>query len=208
ATEIAKKLGVPASGITFRGTSREERPKLLASGDVDLVVSTYSINKTDDVTFAGPYYLAHVDVLVKSGSSVTSVAGLEGGRLCQPGASASVAVLQGAVKRLELVAADTYTECMNMLLAGEVDAVPGDDLVLAGFADRESIRYKVVGLKLTDERYAVAVKKGDRRTCKAVQGAIVSLYRDGTVSKLLDRHFSKVDFPTREDRLPTMAGCG
>lgn len=208
ATEIAKKLGVPASGITFRATSREERPKLLASGDIDLVVSTYSINKTDDVTFAGPYYLAHVDVLVKSGSSITSVADLEGGRLCQPGASASVGVLQGAVKRLDLVAANTYTECMNLMLAGEVDAVPGDDLVLAGFANRESIRYKVVGLKLTDERYAVAVKKGDRRTCKAVQGAIVSLYRDGTVSKLLDEHFSKVDFPTREDRLPTMAGCG
>ncbi|MFC3984136.1 MULTISPECIES: protein kinase domain-containing protein [Streptosporangium] len=208
ATAIAKKLDVPASGITFRGTSREERPKLLASGDLDLVISTYSINKTDAVTFAGPYYVAHVDVLVKGGSAISSVADLEGRKLCQPGASASVGALQDVVKRLDLVAASTYTECMNMLLAGDVDAIPGDDLVLAGFADRESIRYKVVGLKLTDERYAVALRKGDQRTCKAVQGAIVSLYRDGTISRLLDRHFSKVDFSTREDTLPTMAGCG
>ncbi|MEU1730329.1 transporter substrate-binding domain-containing protein [Streptosporangium sp. NPDC020145] len=208
ATAIAKKLDVPASGITFRGTSREERPKLLASGDLDLVISTYSINKTDAVTFAGPYYVAHVDVLVKGGSAISSVADLEGRKLCQPGASASVGALQDVVKRLDLVAASTYTECMNMLLAGDVDAIPGDDLVLAGFADRESIRYKVVGLKLTDERYAVALRKGDQRTCKAVQGAIVSLYRDGTISRLLDRHFSKVDFSTREDTLPAMAGCG
>ncbi|MFD0888249.1 glutamate ABC transporter substrate-binding protein, partial [Streptosporangium algeriense] len=208
ATAIAKRLDVPASGITFRGTSREERPKLLASGEVDLVISTYSINKTDDVTFAGPYYVAHVDVLVKGGSAITSVADLEGRKICQPGASASVGALQDVVKRLDLVATKTYTECMNLLLAGEVDAVPGDDLVLAGFANREKIRYKVVGLKLTDEHYAVAVRKGDERTCKAVQGAIVSLYRDGTIGRLLDRHFSKVDFSTREDTLPTMAGCG
>ncbi|MEV4092643.1 bifunctional serine/threonine-protein kinase/glutamate ABC transporter substrate-binding protein [Streptosporangium saharense] len=208
ATAIAGKLEVPASGITFRGTSREERPRLLASGEIDLVVSTYAINKADGVTFAGPYYVAHVDVLVKSGSAIGSAADLEGRRICQPGASASVGELQGVVKRLDLVAANTYTECMNLLQAGKVDAIPGDDLVLAGFADRESIRYKVVGLKLTDERYAVAVKKGDERTCRAVQGAIVSLYKDGTIGKLLDRHFSRVDFPTREDTLPTMAGCG
>ncbi|GAA3137550.1 hypothetical protein GCM10017600_53850 [Streptosporangium carneum] len=208
ATEIAKKLGVPASGVTFRATSRQERPRLLASGDLDLVVSTYSINRTDDVTFAGPYYVAHVDVLVKSGSSIASLADLEGKRICQPLGSSSVAVLQARVGSLDLVPADNYTQCMDLILAGKVDAVPGDDLVLAGYADRAPIRYKVVGLKVTDERYAVAVKKGDSRACKAVQGAIVGLYRDGTVTRLLDRHFSKVDFPTREDNPPIMAGCG
>ncbi|MFD8528213.1 transporter substrate-binding domain-containing protein [Streptosporangium canum] len=208
ATEIAKALGVPASGVTFRATSREERPKLLASGDLDLVVSTYSINDKDDVTFAGPYYLAHADVLVKDGSPIVSAAGLEGKRVCQPAGSGSVRALQGAVDRLVLIPADTYTGCMNKLLAGEIDAIPGDDLVLAGFGNRESIGYKVVGLKLTDERYAVAVKKGDRRTCKAVQGVIADLYESGTMTKLLDRHFSRVDFATREDGVPAMASCG
>ncbi|MGV9775931.1 protein kinase domain-containing protein [Streptosporangium sp. NPDC003464] len=208
ATEIAKALQVPADGVTFRATSREERPGLLAAGDVDLVISTYSINDGDDVTFAGPYYLAHVDVLVKAGSPIVSAAGLEGGRLCQPAASSSVRVLQETVSQIELVPAQTYTDCMNKLLAGEVDAVPGDDLLLAGFANRESVRYKVLGLKLTDERYAVAVKKGDSRTCKAVQGAIADLYGSGVIKKLLDRHFSRVDFATREDSLPAMTSCG
>lgn len=208
ATEIAKKLGVPPNGVTFRATAREERPDLLAAGDLDLVVSTYSINDADDVTFAGPYYLAHVDVLVKRGSPIVSTADLEGRRVCQPSGSASVARLQREVERIDLVVARNYSECMNRLRDGQVDAVPGDDLLLAGFANRESILFKVVGLKLTDERYAVAMKKGDRRTCRAVRSAITSLYRNGTVGRLLDRHFSKVDFTTREDRLPAMADCG
>lgn len=208
ATEIAKALGVPASGITFRATSREERPKLLARGDLDLVVSTYSINESDDVTFAGPYYLAHVDVLVKDGSPILSAADLKGKRVCQPAGSGSVRTLQGRVGQLTPVPVATYTDCMNKLLSGEVDAVPGDDLVLAGFGNRESVGYKVLGLKLTDERYAVALKKGDGRTCKAVQGVIADLYRSGAMSRLLDRHFSKVDFATREDAPPAMASCG
>ncbi len=207
ALEIAKALGVPASGVTFRGTGRPERPKLLADGDVDLVLATYSINDTDDVTFAGPYYLAHVDALVKDGSPIVDLKGLEGGRMCQPASSAAVAVLQGAVEQLRLVAAETYSECVNMLQAGEVDAIPGDDLLLAGFANRESIRYKLLGLKLTDERYAVALKRGDVRTCEAVKGAIADLYRSGTIRTLLDKHFSRVEFPGRENDAPTMAAC-
>ncbi|MFF5108874.1 protein kinase [Streptosporangium sp. NPDC000509] len=207
ALEIAKALGVPESGVTFRATARPDRPKLLANGDVDLVLATYSINDTDDVTFAGPYYLAHVDALVKDGSPIVTVKGLEGSRMCQPDFSAAVAVLQGAVERLTLVPAKTYSDCVNKLAAGEVDAIPGDDLLLAGFGNRESIRYKLLGLKLTDERYAVALKRGDVRTCEAVRGAIADLYRSGTVRKLLDKHFSKVEFPERENNLPTMAPC-
>ncbi|MGJ6964474.1 bifunctional serine/threonine-protein kinase/glutamate ABC transporter substrate-binding protein [Streptosporangium sp. G11] len=207
ALEIAKALGVPASGVTFRATARPERQKLLADGDVDMVLATYSINETDDVTFAGPYYLAHVDALVKDGSPIVTVKGLEGSRMCQPASSAAVAVLQGAVEQLTLVAAQTYTECVNKLQAGEVDAIPGDDLLLAGFANRESIRYKLLGLKLTDERYAVALKRGDVRTCEAVRGAVADLYRSGTIRTLLDKHFSRVEFPGRENGLPTMAAC-
>ncbi|MGW0594381.1 protein kinase domain-containing protein [Streptosporangium sp. NPDC002607] len=207
ALEIAKALGVPESGVTFRSTARAERPKLLADGDIDLVLATYSINDTDDVTFAGPYYLAHVDALVKDGSPIVTVKGLEGSRMCEPAASVSVAVIQDVVERLTLVPAKTYSECVDKLRAGEVDAIPGDDLLLAGFGNRESIRYKLLGLKLTDERYAVALKKGDRRTCEAVRGAIATLYKDGTVRRLLDKHFSRVEFPGRENARPAMATC-
>ncbi|GAA0832737.1 protein kinase [Streptosporangium amethystogenes subsp. fukuiense] len=207
ALEIAEALGVPESGVTFRSTARAERPKLLADGDIDLVLATYSINDTDDVTFAGPYYLAHVDALVKDGSPIVTVKGLEGSRMCQPAASVSVAVIQDVVERLTLVPAQTYSECVDKLRAGEIDAIPGDDLLLAGFGNRETIRYKLLGLKLTDERYAVALKKGDRRTCEAVRGAIAALYKDGTVRRLLDKHFSRVKFPGRENARPAMATC-
>ncbi|GIH74323.1 hypothetical protein Plo01_07520 [Planobispora longispora] len=209
ATEIAEALEVPAGNITFRETARDERPGLLADGGVDMVISTYSINDKDDVTFAGPYYLAHVDVLVRDGAAIGSAADLRGKRMCQPMGSVSTERVSREVDGdLQLVRAENYAQCMDKLRAGEVDAVPGDDLLLAGYANRETARYEVVGLELTDERYAVALREGDERACKAIQAVIADLYQNGTVKELLDKHFANVDFTTREDELPAMADCG
>ncbi|WP_248965489.1 serine/threonine-protein kinase [Sphaerisporangium perillae] len=204
-TYIARQLGVPASGVTFRASSMAERVSLLDSGKADLVIATYSVNSADPVTFAGPYYTAHVDVLVREGAPFAKVADLKGRKLCAPGSNASVRVIQSAVD-VQLVPVGTYADCMDLMRRGDVDAVPGDDLLLAGFANREQSRYKVLGARLTDERYAVAVKRGDVRACRAVRGAIAQMYSDGTVNDLLKKYFSKVDF--KPDRTtPAPAAC-
>ncbi|GAA3841412.1 hypothetical protein GCM10022226_74860 [Sphaerisporangium flaviroseum] len=205
-TYIAKQLGVPSSGVTFKATSMAERAAQLRSGKADLVIATYSINDKDQVTFAGPYYTAHVDVLVRDGDPFDKVGDLRGHKMCAPGASVSTGIVQDAVE-VQLVSAGTYADCMNMLHQGVVDAVPGDDLLLAGFANRENIRYKVLGAKLTTERYAVAVRKGDVRACTAVRAAIAEMYADGTIRALLDKYFSKVDFDPETVR-PAPVSCG
>ncbi|GII66491.1 hypothetical protein Skr01_65760 [Sphaerisporangium krabiense] len=202
---IAGQLGVPASGVTFAESGVNERVSMLNSGEADLVIATYSINDDERVTFAGPYYTAHVDVLVRDGDPFTKIQDLKGHNLCAPGTNVSIGMVQDVVK-VRLVAADNYTDCMNMLRQGTVDAVPGDDLLLAGFADRENIRYRVMGAKLSDERYAVAIKRGDTRTCKAVRGAINRMYQDGTVRSLLEKYFSKVHF-TPETQMPVPVSC-
>lgn len=203
-TYIAEQLGVPAKGVTFRASSRAERVGMLNSGEADLVIATYSIND-DPVTFAGPYYTAHVDLLVRAGDPYEKVTDLAGRPMCSPSSSSSVGIVQDKVK-VRLVHAATYADCMVMLHDGVVDAVPGDDLLLAGFAQRDSIRYKVLGARLTDERYGVAIKKGDVRTCRAVRGAVMQMYRDGTVAALLKKHFGRVDFRA-ETRMPDLASC-
>ncbi|WP_344859598.1 bifunctional serine/threonine-protein kinase/glutamate ABC transporter substrate-binding protein [Planomonospora alba] len=212
ATEIARALDVPESGVTFRATSLEERPELLASGEVDLVIATYPIKEKDAgrVTFAGPYYLAHTDVLVRDDSPIASLADLRGRRLCAPRGSAAADTVRREAGGVSLVSAENYSQCMDKLVAGEVDAVPGDDLLLAGYGNpaREATPKRVVGLKLTDERYAVALKKGDERACKAIRAVITDLYAKGRIKEMLDEHFPGVDFATREDGPPAMADCG
>ncbi|MCT9928719.1 serine/threonine-protein kinase [Planotetraspora sp. A-T 1434] len=205
---VANSLQVPETGITFRRVTKGDRARALANGDVDLVFATYAYddNKRDGVTFAGPYYVAHTDVLVVKDSPIRKLDDLTGRPVCAPLGSDSFRVVQAKVRATPVPAKD-YSECMNKLLAGQVDAIPGDDLILAGFADREtSLELAVLGLDLTDQRYSVGLPRKDARTCEAVRSAISRMYDDGTMKKLLESHFSRVDFHPERD-IPVMLPC-
>ncbi|NUR84231.1 MAG: transporter substrate-binding domain-containing protein [Nonomuraea sp.] len=202
AKRIAAELG--AKQTVFTKVTKANRAEMLSDGDVDLVVATYSIDKSE-VTFAGPYYLAHHDVLVRDDAAIKSLEDLAGKKVCAPN-SPSVGEVQGKVK-VEPVPATDYAQCMNLLRSGAVDAIPGDDLILAGFAGRENMRYRILGAQLNDERYAVGIKAGDAKTCKAVTGAIKDLYRTGAMKQLLARYFGQVGFEP-EVKVPAMEPCG
>ncbi|MEV5889998.1 serine/threonine-protein kinase [Nonomuraea fuscirosea] len=203
--EIAKRLatGLGARQTTFVRVGRDDRASSLAEGETDLIVATYSIDKSQ-TQFAGPYYLAHQDLLVRAGAGIDEIGDLKGKRICAPN-SPSVGAVQDRVKVQPVVASD-YAACMDLLRSGKVDAVPGDDLILAGFAARENMRYKILGAKLTNERYAVGIRDGDVKTCKAVKAVIADLYAKGVVGQLLTSHFGKVDFDA-ELKVPAMETC-
>ncbi|MBB6350600.1 serine/threonine protein kinase/ABC-type amino acid transport substrate-binding protein [Nonomuraea muscovyensis] len=206
--ELAKKVAAAlgAKQTEFVRASRGDRADLLADGTVDLVFATYSIDEADEnkVSFAGPYYLAHQDLLVRSGSGIETIDDLVGKKICAIN-SPSVGKVQDRVK-VKPVTAGNYAECMDLLRSGGVDAVPGDDLILAGFASRENLRFKVLGAKLTNERYAVGIRRGDARTCEAVNAVIADLYRTGAMKELLTSHFKNVEFDMELKR-PVMEAC-
>ncbi|MDX3106170.1 serine/threonine-protein kinase [Nonomuraea angiospora] len=202
AKRIAAELGAKDTALVK--VSRGDRDDALAEGSVDLVVATYSVDNSE-TQFAGPYYVAHHDVLVRAGSGIDSVDDLEGKKLCAPD-SPSVREVQEKVK-VEPVSAGDYAVCMQLLRDGKVDAVPGDDLILAGFAARENMRYKILGAKFNNERYAVGIKNGDVKTCKAVKAVIADLYSTGFMKQLLSKYFAKVEFDP-EQKVPAMESCG
>ncbi|MEW9526956.1 serine/threonine-protein kinase [Microbispora sp. NPDC049125] len=207
ATYLAKSLKVPPSGITFRRVGIGDRVRSLSDGVVDMVVAAYPYddNKKDPVTFAGPYYTAHTDLLVVKNSPIRSLKDLANRRMCAPRGNKAVRLIQDAVN-VQPVPAGDYARCVQMLVAGEVEAVPGDDLMLAGFAARETLRMSVLGLRLADQRYAVGLPEGDVTTCRAVSRAIARMYKDGTMKDLLKEHFGDVDFHP-EDHAPPALAC-
>ncbi|MGP3958591.1 serine/threonine-protein kinase [Nonomuraea sp. 3N208] len=204
--EIAKRIaaGLGATDTQFVRVSRDDRPSGLAEGRVDLVVATFAVDK-GPTQFAGPYYLAHRDVLVRAGSGIEDLEDLEGKRICAPN-SPSVGEVQDRVK-VKLVPAGDMALCMDKLRSSEVDAIPGEDLILAGFANRENLRYKILGAKLSNERYAVGIRNGDAKACKAVSGIIADLYATGALKQLVAKYFGKVEFKPELEQ-PAMETCG
>lgn len=74
---IAKKLGYSEDQIVWKEAPSKQREAMLQNGDVDFIVATYSI--TDErkkvVSFAGPYFVAGQDLLVRKDE--TSINGPE-----------------------------------------------------------------------------------------------------------------------------------
>ncbi|WP_242454013.1 glutamate ABC transporter substrate-binding protein [Bailinhaonella thermotolerans] len=190
AREIARRLG--ARDVRFRALRSADREKFLERGTVDLVVATYSITaeRKTRVTFAGPYYVAHQDTLVRRGEGrIRDVRDLAGRRLCRvDGSNSWRRVIQQRGVPAEPVPAGNYAECVRMLKAGLVDAVSTDDLILAGLVRGDSSA-RVVNAPFSDERYGVGLRKGDVAGCEAVNKAITGMYQDGTAAGLLRRWF-------------------
>ncbi|MGP3964812.1 glutamate ABC transporter substrate-binding protein [Nonomuraea sp. 3N208] len=186
--------------ITWRESRQANREALLQNGTVDMVIASYSITaaRKNYVTFAGPYVIAHQDTMVRADAThITKATDLENKRICQvPGSNSYKRITEPPPDgRLglsaTLVGADSYSECLQKLGSGGLDAVTTDDMILAGLSSHDPKRYKLLRNPFTDERYAVGLKKGDTATCEAVNRAVAKMWQDGTASRLLQKWFGK-----------------
>jgi glutamate transport system substrate-binding protein len=186
ATYVAKALGVPEANITWKEATGAAREQLLTSGQVDLVFSTYSITdaRKQVVDFAGPYFLAHQDLLVRRNETeITGPDTLNGKDLCTvPGTTSAANVVQRYQGRINLKEFPRFSDCVQALANSEVDAVTTDDVILAGYAAEPQYQgvLKVVGEGFSDESYGVGVRKGNTALRDQVNAALKQYIADGS----------------------------
>jgi glutamate transport system substrate-binding protein len=207
---VAGRLGVSRDRVTFRATLSDERERVLLDGIVDMVFATYSITpeRRRLVTFGGPYYVAHQDILVRAGDrSIRNVRDLKGRRLCQAAGSNSWRrVTEERKVAARLVPAPSYSRCIAALVDGAVDAVSTDDLILAGFAAADAESVRMVNAPFTNERYGVGLSKGDVAGCERVNQIITEMYQSGAAETLLEQSFSAVRLDVTTT-VPEFVGC-
>lgn len=189
---VAGQLGVAASNITWREANPSQRENLLEDGTVDMVFATYSITAARDqkVDFAGPYFIAHQDLLIRRNDvSITGPESLDGRKLCSvTGTTSAAYIKEHYLGRITLQEFGKYSECVDALVAGQIDAVTTDDVILAGYAAQPQYKgiLKVVGKGFTDERYGVGLKNNDPAMVAKVNAALRKYIDDGTWRTVLD----------------------
>lgn len=208
---VAQHMESKPKKVEFKVVESSSRESSLQSGKVDLVVSTYSITpeRTTKIGFAGPYYVAHQDTLVRTGEAgIKNVRDLSGRRLCAVTGSVSwqrVTKERGVPARL--VPAPTYGDCLTKLTNDSLDAISTDDLILAGFATQTGRSVRFVNAPISDERYGVGIKKSDVTGCEDINKAITGMYLDGTAAKLLAKWFGSTGLNLTTS-VPQFVGCG
>jgi glutamate transport system substrate-binding protein len=188
---IAGKLGIDPGKIEWVETVSANRESFIANGRVDIVIATYTINdkRKEQIDFAGPYYVAGQDLLVaKDDDSITGPETLAGKRVCAATGSTPIQNIRTNYPDAEPVEFDTYTECVDQLEAGQIDAVSTDDIILAGYAadPKYEGKFKVVGKPFSQEPYGIGLKKGDNDFRTFLNDTLEAVYQDGTWKKAFD----------------------
>ncbi|MEU6235006.1 glutamate ABC transporter substrate-binding protein [Kitasatospora sp. NPDC047058] len=184
---IAADLGFTPQQIKWQTLVSSQREPAIANGQIDFYVGTYSINdeRKKTVSFAGPYYVAGQDLLVKADNKdITGPDSVNGKNVCTATGSTSIKNIQKY--NAKITQFDTYSACVEKLLSGEVDAVTTDDAILKGYASKFAGKLKVVGQPFTKENYGVGMNKDDAALRNAVSDALKAHQDNGDWKKAYD----------------------
>ncbi|MEU6980642.1 MULTISPECIES: glutamate ABC transporter substrate-binding protein [unclassified Streptomyces] len=186
---IAAELGFSPDKIEWKTVNSKLRETAISTGQVDYYVGTYTINdkRKAQVGFAGPYYKAGADLLVrKDETAITGPESVKGKKVCSITGSTPLQEIKKPQYGAETVELGKYSDCVQQLLTKQVDAVTTDDSILKGYAAANKGKLKVVGKPFTEEPYGIGISKEDKVLRDKVNDVLEKFEKDGTYKKIYE----------------------
>jgi glutamate transport system substrate-binding protein len=210
---VAGELGYGEDQIEWVQAPSAQRETLLQNGQVDMIFATYSINeeRQEVVDFAGPYFIAGQDLLIRSedAGTITGPESLNGLDLCSvSGSTSAQRVKDEYAEDTNLVEQPGYSQCVQFLLDGSVDAVTTDDIILAGLAAAQGGgELQVVGAPFSTENYGIGLPEGSEM-CADINAAVAEMIEDGSWQEAVDTNTEGTGYTPSSANPPTpMADC-
>jgi polar amino acid transport system substrate-binding protein len=184
---VSKAIFNDPNKIEYRVITTAQRIPALTDGSVDIVARAMTINcdRWNQIDFSTEYYRAGQKVLVAKGAPVNSMADLKGKKVCAPFGSTSMDKLR-TFAGLIPVGSDTHTGCLVLFQEGKVDAITGDDTILAGLAAQDPYAQVVNAPAFTAEPYGLGVSKKHPEFVQFVNGVLAQMRTDGQWTKAYD----------------------
>ncbi|MDI3406914.1 glutamate ABC transporter substrate-binding protein [Streptomyces cavernicola] len=199
ATYVAKELGHDPGDIEWKEAKSADRETLLQRGDVDFIAASYSITpeREKKVDFAGPYLLAHQDVLIRADDdTIKKPEDLNNKKLCSvTGSTSAQNVKDKIAPKAQLQEYGGYSECLTGLENKVIDALTTDDSILAGYAAQPEFKgkFKLGGFKLSNENYGIGVQKGSDLKDQ-INTALQKMVKDGSWDAAVEKNFGPANY--------------
>ena len=187
AQAIADKLGME---LQIEDMSFDAIIPSLTSGKIDFGAAgmTVTEDRKASVDFTDSYASSTQVIIVKTGSTVTGEADLNGKTVgVQLGTTGDA--LAGDIEGATIERYNKGMEAVQSLSQGKVDAVVIDQETAKAFVSNvEGI--EILEEKLTEEEYAIAVKKGNTELLDKMNAAIKELKEDGTLDSIVAKYIT------------------
>ena len=139
---------------------------------------TINEERVGEINFSDPYFIAKGRILVKADNDeITGVDSLAGKNVCTALGSTYEATIKEQAPDAKLKLVDSYSECLELLQNGSVDAISTDDVILTGMIIQTGDELKLVGDELTQEPYGAGIKKDDQELTDFVN-EVFTEYKD------------------------------
>ncbi len=197
---VAEALGVKPK---FVEAISDNRIPFLEDGTADLILSTMTINaeRVEQIDFSEPYFVARGRILVKQDSDIAGIEGLAGKKVCTALGSTYEATIKKQAPKADLKLVDSYSECLELIQNGAVDAVSTDDVILTGMIIQDET-LKLVGDELTQEPYGAGIKKGNADMKTLVDEVLAKYKEDGRWKAAFDKWVGQ--YTKQQQDPPTM----
>jgi polar amino acid transport system substrate-binding protein len=182
---VAQAIFGDPNKVQYKAISDAQRIPDILNGSVDIVAHTMTITcaRLAQVDFSSVYFEAHQRILVLNNSTVNSVSGLAGQKVCVTQGSDSGSNLRlPSGKQPVVVSVPYWTDCLVLLQQGQVAAISTDDSILDGLRAQDPFT-KVVGPELTDEPYGLAISRQHPDFVRFVNAVLAKQRSDGAWAK-------------------------
>ncbi len=199
---VAEELGVKPK---FIEAISDNRIPFLQDGTADLILSTMTINaeRDQEIDFSEPYYVAKGRILVTNDNQdIKGVDDLAGKKVCTALGSTYEETLKKQAPKADLRLVDSYSECLELIQNGAVDAVSTDDVILTGMIIQDESLKLVDGEELTTEPYGAGLKEGDKEFQKFVSDVVAKWKQDGGWGEAYQKWVGQ--YTKEEQQPPTM----
>ena len=142
-------------------------------------------------------------LLVRSDSDIESLDDVKGTEVCSVTGSTSLDNIkaEGAKPR----GFDTYSECVDQVLDGTVDAMTTDGAILLGYAAQNPDELKVVVDPFSEERYGVGYSPDSPEMCQWITDTLTEAQEDGAWAEAFEATLGQSGVETPE--APEMDAC-
>lgn len=194
---VKAALKMPDLTVTMTKVTPQVRMQMLMSGDVDMECgsTTNTVERQKSVAFAVTTFFTGTRLLVKPSSLVRGYKDLKG---------KTVAVTTGTTNEraikdynlqeslgMKFMQVKDHREAVAAVQKGSAAAFAMDDVLLYAMRANTAnpAEFAVVGDFLTDEPYAIMLRKDDPAFKKLADDAIVALFKNGEINKIYSRWF-------------------
>jgi len=196
---IKKDLGLPDLKVKYNLVTSQTRIPLVQNGTVDVECgsTTNNAERGQQVDFSVGIFEIGTRLLSKKDSTYKDFADLKGKNVVTTAGTTSERIIKAmnADKQMgmNVISAKDHGEAFNMLESGRAVAFMMDDALLAGemAKAKKPDDWAVTGTPQSYEIYGCMVRKDDPAFKKAVDDAIVGIYKSGEINKIYAKWFTQ-----------------